>query len=274
MSIEATTGKGKTSLALTAPLHIVHFSFDLGVKDTIYGELFPERYDGLQIDFIPWSSSKSAKALVNEAPWNKNDITVIEVPEPIQLSGIQVTGATERWEYFMECFVGAAMHDSVRSMVIDTGGLMRRMRMASELQTKQEANPKNMRERLVQIEYGPINDASKNIFTFTAALGKNLVVTHHLDNRYGDKINPDGTITKDAVLAEDDVIRGYKDTYDFMDLAVRLDWKNDMPVAKFMKCRPNKQLEGEEIDSPTWDKIVKRIEMSVGGRLTYEKRSA
>ena len=277
VSVEATTGKGKTSFLLTAPLPIVLSSFDLGAKDSIYGSLYPSRYEGLKIHFQPYDDKVSAEDLVKQAPWAENDITVIEVPEPIQMSGIRVTGATERWEYFMRLYVAAAMHDKVRTLGIDTGGLMRRMRMASELQTKQEAKPDNLRERLTQIEYGPINDASKNIFTFTASLGKNMIVTHHLDDRYGDKLMQDGTIKHDAVLAENDVIRGYKDTNDFMDFAVRLDWNNKGELeARFTKCRPNRELQDQTRDTPisdpTWDRVLSRVEMSIGKRIEYEKR--
>lgn len=258
---------GKTTLAYTAPLPIAGFQFDLGLERAIHGTRYA-LYDGVKIEVVPYDKTK-----VEPEPFT-SDITVFECPRPLQLDTQQVQGAKELWAYFL-IRIGKALQDpNIRSIVVDTMTLARRIKADAHLQQLQEDDRAKghtvTRKQLIQIEYGTVNDAIRDIWNAAPALRKNLIGVHHLTDEYGRMMNSKGEY--ESVLTGNKVLEGLNNTKNFVDVALRMDKGGGGIVATWLKCGYNLAYEGTQINDPTWDTLVDTIEMGSGGRLRLEHR--
>ena len=261
LSIEAEEKCGKSTMAYTAPLPIVGFSFDLGHDRAINGTMHDEWFKGLKIETILYKQGE--KPVAN---WNSNDITIYQLPRPIQLDSDKVLGFRELWNYFIILFSKAVEDDSISTVVIDTMTLCRRIKNDAYLQELQVGGS---RKQLLQIEYSHPNDELRNIYDLLKALDKNAVVTHHLTDEYGKVIKNDGTI--DTQPTGKRLLEGLTGTYRHIDAAIRLERKQGDIQGTIVECGHNIKLVGNPV-AANWDAVVGMIEGSLGGRVRFDHR--
>ena len=256
LSIEGEEATAKTTLAYTAPLPIVGFSFDLGWERALYGSRHKEYFKDLNIKGISYTPGVKP----DPKAWDDNDITIFELPQPVQLSRTNITGCIELWEYFISLFAGAAQGNPA-SVVIDTATVARRVKSDAYLQELQEGKGPP-RKQLLRIEWGHPNGSINAIYTLMQNLKKNLITVHHLGDDYKPFTHTDGSVTEEPT--GDKILEGWNKTYREVDVAVR-NIKTDKKItAVFNKCGYNLDLEGQVIADPTWNDIVSIIE-SIGG---------
>ncbi len=265
LSIEGEEGCGKTTLAYTAPTKVVGFAFDMGVTRALFGAKHKELFGEKSIKIIPWEGDK-----LPETKWDE-DITIYELPQPVQLDSIRILGAMELWDCFIQLYVQALKDDSVRTIVVDTMTIARRVKADAYLQglqanTKPGAAP---RERLLQIEWGNTNDAIRSMYTAVAGVKKNMVAVHHLTDERKETLDKQGQVIQ--VLTGNRILEGLSQTYRFVDVAIRNSKKGAKVSSEFRKCGYNLSLEGLPIENATWPRILDSILNSLGGTLKIEE---
>ncbi len=269
LSIEGEEATGKTTLAYSAPLPIVGFAFDMGIERALYGGKYKDLFDGLRINMVPYTGSEAATV------FDDMDITVFELPAPIQLDTVRIRGCVALWNYFLVRCVKALTDPNIKSVVIDTMTLARRIKINAYLEGLQdecEKQHKDMREQLLQIEYGKPNDAIRDIYNTGAGVKKNLIATHHLTDEY--KSAPtgrDGRIESSPTGKR--ILEGLTGTYRFVDVVMRMAKADKALTGELIKCGYNLDLEGVKLEGPAWDSIVKLIAMTSDDRIQIERRS-
>lgn len=267
ISLEGEEATGKTTFAYTAPLKVVGFSFDMGAQRALYGGK-ASLFEGLKINVVPYPSGcKPIKA------WEDFDIAVYEMPRPVQLRGIRIQGCIAMWEYLVQLYNMAMEDPTVRSVVLDTATIARRVRCDAFLEDLQDNTPKGKeaRVRLTQIEYGAPNDDIRALYTRAEGIKKNLILVHHLTDEYKDHINSKGD--KEQVITGRRVLEGLKGTHRAVDVALLLEEEKGEVVGTMLKCGYNLGLKGASLANPTWDSVATRISMSLGDRLEFERRN-
>ena len=261
LSIEGEEKSGKTTLAYTAPLPIVGFSFDLGTDRAINGTKYDEWFKGLTIKRIPYGAGTS---------WSGNDITIYDLPRPIQLSQELLSGFMELWNYFIQLCAKAMMDPAISTIVVDTMTLCRRIKADAYLQELQEGSPNRPRKQLLQIEYGHANDSIRNLYDLAQSMGKNFVAVHHLTDEYKPQLKSDGTV--ESMPTGTRVLEGLVGTYRYQDVAVRNEKRGSSIETKILSCGYNLGLEGMSIVNCSWDTLVGMISGSLGGRINIQRR--
>lgn len=260
LSIEGPEGTGKTTLAYTAPLPIVGFSFDMGTKRALFGKKFDEYFDGLDIRFYGFPLKETLEY---------GDITIFELPPPIQLDQNTLKGNMELWSFFINK-LNDAMQGPAKTIVVDTMTLARRLKADAYLQELQEGSGGRPRKQLIQIEWGHANDSIRNIYTLAAGLGKNLIATHHQTDERKDGVDKDGAVV--SMLTGNLVLEGLSNTYRYCDIALTTGKSKGDITAKMTKCGYNLDVENTPLLNPSWDSITSMVEMSLRGRMTFDKR--
>lgn len=263
LSVEGLEKSGKTSVAYTSPIPVVGFSFDLGTKRAINGVKYEEYFQGLDIQIVDSGD-------YNKEAFN-HDITVFEFPPPLQLNSNLITGQVELWDRFMTLLAKAITDAKVKTIVVDTMTLARRIKADAILQEMQEKTREGgtPRKQLLQIEWGGPNDAIRSIYNICQGMGKNLVAVHHLTDEYKEIII-DGK--KESSPTGKSVLEGYSKTYQAVDVGVRMQKVKGKMSGSIEVCGYNPSLEGMVLEDITWNKLVDTIEMSLGGRLGLPKR--
>ena len=267
LSIEGEEATGKTSLALTAPLKVVSFQFDMGAERAVLGARYEEYFKDLSINTVAYEDGGSDVPIIGVA-----DITIFECPQPIQIDDIEVHGMVKLWNYFLVRLGQALREPEVRTIVVDTMTMARRIKIEAYLESLQEKARKSgskMRERLLEIEYGAPNGAIRDIYTTCAAIKMNLVATHHLQDEYQDGMKGNEVVSSKTGKR---ILEGLNQTYRFVDVAIRMVKSGSDLTAKFTKCGYNLSLEGMTVKDPTWDRLMSTIEGSLGDRLVLPKR--
>jgi hypothetical protein len=268
LSIEGDEATGKSALAYTGPLPIVGFGFDMGAERAIYGGLYTKFFEGLKIEMVPYQKGTNPEAWDH---WHRNDITVYELPQPIQLGGTKMKGCREMWAYFIVLAAKAMSDPTVRTVVVDTMTVARRVKADAHLQELQE-NPKQgegPRIRLLQVEWGPPNDAMRQLYTMASGLKLNFVGIHHLTDERADTVDGKGEVKN--ITTGKRILEGLNHTYRFVDVALRMTKERGKGVkATLEKCGYNLVLEGISKYNPCWDDLVDWINM--GSRLKLDRR--
>lgn len=264
ISLEGDEASTKTTFGFTAPKKVVHFAFDMGWERALYGS----KHDELFKDYTVKIHQLDLDAPV---PKFEQDITIFELPTPVQLmGGSKVVGMKELWGYFIARAAAAMSDKGVRTIVVDTMTVARRVRADAHLQEIQSKGGDNAnRVQLIQIEYGRPNDDIKTLYTACQSTRKNLVATHHLTDERKDGVASDGKIVQ-GMLTGNRILEGLGQTYRFVDVAIRMEKTGGAISGKFLKCGYNLALEGTSMENPTWDKLVDQIEMFTGDRLGLE----
>ncbi len=271
VAIEGEEGCGKTTLAYTAPRPIVGFAFDMGVERALYGGKHKELFEGLNIQTVAYVPGSPPPE------WTGNDITVYELPQPIQLDTVLIKGALNLWDHFIGLLVKALQDPLVKSIVVDTMTVARRVKADAYLEGLQARTQTGHqpRERLLQIEWGATNDAIRGIYTTAAGLKKHLVAVHHLTDERKETVDSKGAIVQ--ALTGNRILEGLSQTYRFMDIAIRnekLAWTEDEDPkvqTTFRKCGYNLGMEGFPVLDATWDKLSQVVEDTLGGNLKLER---
>src|SRR3990172_833912 len=266
LSIEGDEASGKTTLAYSAPLPIIGSAFDMGGERALLGGKYQDLFTGLTIERVKYGQKPSGE------PY---DILVYELPPPINIDTTLVKGAKEMWAYFLPKVVAAIQDQEVKTVVIDTATIARRVRVNAHLQQLQEdaiAKGEVPRRQLLQIEYGNPNDAMRDIYAFAAGQTKNLVLVHHLTDERGDHINSKGEVQQ--VLTGKRILEGLNGTDRLVDVSIRTTKTSRHTIdGEFKKCGYDLNIEGSKIPDPTWDRIVNRISMAVGERIQFDTRN-
>lgn len=262
LSIQGAESTGKTTLAYSAPLPIMGFSFDLGSERALYGSKYDELFKGLDIQIISYQSEEPARGA---------DITIYEMPQPIQLNQEALTGFMEQWAYFIKLFSTAATNPAIKTIVIDTMTLARRIKADAYLQELQEGAKGRPRKQLLQIEYGHANDAIRNLYTLLGGIKKNLVAIHHETDERKDMVDKDGAVV--SMITGNKILEGLTQTHRYVDIALLTEKEKGNIKSTFLKCGYSLGLEGTPIQNPTWDKIVDMVDMALDGRIKLERRA-
>lgn len=272
LSLEGSTATAKTTFALTAPLPIVCFSFDIGTNYAIQGLKYKEYFEGLNIHTIKYDrihkDNNKVESGVHEEIWSKNDITIYELPSPIQLDDTRVTGYIALWNYFISLFGLAASSQVVNTIVLDTATIARSVKANAYLEELNMGN--KPRKQLLQIEYGHPNGAIENIYSVMATIGKTFIATHHMRDQYVPQlVNGQMESVPNGQLELD----GWNKTHRFVDVALETIKDKGQFKARYIKCRMNPKLEGMElIGELNWNNLVEQISSSLEGRLVFPKR--
>jgi len=281
LSIEGDEATGKTTLAYSAPLPIVGFAFDMGIERAIKGGKYDELFKGVRINIVPYVKG------VEQGPacWNDMDITIFELPNPIQLDAMRLRGNTDLWVYAIN-LMGAAFSDPrVSTLVIDTMTVARRTKASSHLEFLQNAaynadgSPRpdgqggflKPREQLIQIEYGKINDAVRDIYTTGSGTKKNLVATHHLTDKYVQQPGEGGRM--ESVPTGERILEGLAQTHRFVDIALLTTKENKQIKGELVKCGYSLEMEGMKLSNPTWDSVADAISIGTGERIELDRRN-
>jgi hypothetical protein len=269
LSLEGDEATGKSALAYTGPLPIVGFGFDFGAKRAIYGGLYLKFFKDLKIEMVPYVKDTNPEAFDH---WHRNAITVYELPQPVQLGTTRIKGCREMWRYFIILIAKAMSDPGVKTVVVDTMTVARRVKADAHLQELQE-NPKQgeaPRVRLLQVEWGPPNDAMRQLYTTASGLEKNFVGIHHLTAERQQHINSKGEV--EQILTGNKLLEGLNGTYRFVDVALRMTKVRGKGVTASMeKCGYNLVIEGTKKENPCWDDVVDWVNME--GRLDIDRRA-
>ncbi len=282
LSIEGDEATGKSTLALSAPLPIVSFAFDMGAERAMMGGRFNELFNGVDIHYVPYDRSEAVLSGRMEGEtglWEGHDITVFELPPPVQLDSIRVKGYVTLWTYFIAMCAKAFMAPEVKTLVVDTMTVARRVKCDAYLESLQNAAfdaagkrlpAVHLRERLSQIEYGNPHDAIRDIYTTGAGVRKNLIAVHHLTDEYAKMPNEKGMIEDKATGRR--VLEGLKNTNRFVDISIRLTKDKGQVSGEFIKFGYSLPIEGTSQSDPSWDKIAGTVAMATGDRIQLERR--
>ena len=273
LSIEGDEATGKTSLAYSAPLPIVGFALDMGIERAIYGGRYNDLFKGLSINIVPYDKEPEGKT------WGDADITIFELPPPIQLDSTLVVGNVALWNYFIQLIAKALSDPQVMSIVVDTMTVARRVKASAHLETLQRAAfdqagnripSANLREQLIQIEYGKVNDSIRDVYTTAAGVRKNLIAVHHLTDERQDVVGKDGKI--EQALTGKRILEGLNGTHRFVDIALLTEKSGGEIKGKLLKDGYNLAQEGTVIENPTWDIVANLVSMGTGGRIELDRR--
>lgn len=258
ISVEGHAGTGKSNFIFSGPLKVVVFSTDMGHNRALYGSMFKKFYEGLKIQKVPYKAGTADK--VKDA-YKDFDITVYELPSPIQMDPKKVIGCTEQWSYFQEIYVHLFGDPEVQTIGIDTMTLLRKLRIDARIQELQAGG--KPREQLMQIEYGIPDGDIRNLYGLANSFQRNLIVSHHLRDHYV-SVQKDGKV--ETVPDGTFEIDGLKDTERMVDIFMRTEkTKSGELQTKMTKCGYDLTKEGIPIVEATWDKVINMISLSWNG---------
>lgn len=291
LSVEGEAGSGKTTLAYTAPRKVVGFSFDLGTHRALNGLKYDDFFADSNVSIVDYESSnfhpvvdtaKFTAAAKEKIDWADHDITVYELPEPVQFTN-RVLGCRQLFSYFLVLFGNAVQDDAVRTIVIDTATLARRVAGSAYLQELQEkaigqgAEDGALRKQLLQIEYGHPNGMIRNIYSLMKTVKKNLIMIHHLGDEYVDVVDDKGQ--KVSMRSGKRIYEGVKESDRIWDVGLRASEVATKPKNggdyfefEYVKCGFNPSLKGTRMAGNEWNTMVSQIDGSLGGRSGLEKR--
>ncbi len=293
LSIEGEEATGKTTLAYSAPLPIVGFGFDMGIERAIKGGKYEELFKGLDINIVPYNKDiAQSKAVWDSPAWSDADITIFELPSPIQLDSMRLRGNTDLWLYSINLMAAAFSDPRIATIVVDTMTVARRCKASSHLEVLQnsaylaDGSPApdgrggflRPREQLIQIEYGKVNDSIRDIYTTGAGVKqgngrpKNLIATHHLtDERAPGPTDEQGRETQ--VLTGKKILEGLAQTHRFVDIALLTTKENKEIKGELKKCGYSLAMEGTVMANPTWDALANLVSMGTGERIELDRRN-
>lgn len=276
LSIEGDEATGKTTLAYSGPLPIVGFAFDMGIERAIKGGKYDELFANVRINIVPYDKDNPQ----GPAAWDNMDITIFELPSPIQLDTMRLIGNNALWVYSITLMAAAFSDPRIATVVVDTMTVARRTKASSHLETLQNAaydaagnriQGVPLREQLIQIEYGKINDAIRDIYTTGAGVKKNLIATHHLTDERKESLDENGRVVQ--MLTGNKILEGLAQTHRFVDIAILTTKENKEIKGELKKCGYNLGQEGTVLPNPTWDRLVDLVSLGTGGRIDMDRRN-
>lgn len=233
-------GTGKTTMGLTFPKPLRHFDIDVGGYRRAAWRL---PTDGVESKSYP-------KPIQLEKLKGQIGTVSTRVSMPKKVEGMK-----EIWQAIVQDFVDAC-RKNVATIVIDSATMLWNIAHNCHLQELQEkqlykhkkAHPStpfdenDYRERLLPVEYGPVNDRMRTILHTARSFGKNLVLTHYPTDEYGTISDGRGGMMEGKTGKK--VLDGFKETVKLVDLVLWLSVKDTIekgvskkePEAKITKC--------------------------------------
>lgn len=260
-SIKGENNTGKTALALSFPKQLEYFDCDPGGFARALVTVPKTERDGIVYHAYPMP------------------VTTIRANLGIDLSksGMdRLRGVKELWYQFVDAFCDAIDDPNVSTLVIDTFSQLYSICIDAFLQEKQEAQEsggklptgQKYRENLIQIEYRNVNQRMHTLFDAVPD-HKNLVVIHHMDDVWGEKLDAKGKVV-DAVVGRD--AKGWKKcgpaAADLADIVMQMEQQHIKKageplkvvfVGTFKKSPPI--LMEQSLEFPTYTDIVSRMKL-------------
>lgn len=260
LSIEGDEKTGKSTLAYTAPLPIVSFSFDMGHGRALYGSQHDKLFKDSNIQVI----KVGPKEAIPEP--SSSDITVYVAQSPIQMDPKKTSGMMEFWAKWLPPIL-KAIQEPKGTLVIDTMTLLRSHRVAAHLEDTGQ-------RQLLQIQYGIPNDSIRDLYTFCQSYEKDLVAIHHLRAKWG-KVMESGKLV-DGELPGEFEADGLSKTDKFVDVVLRME-RSPKGAKSTMQgtlrlCGYNPSLEGTPLSDPTWNDVVGLIEAAGWAGEKFKRR--
>jgi hypothetical protein len=194
---------------------------------------------------------------------------------------MRLRGNTALWLYAINLMAAAFSAPEVSTIVVDTMTVARRTKASSHLENLQNAayNAQGeripgvqLREQLIQIEYGKINDAIRDIYTTGAGVKKNLIATHHLTDERSESLDKDGKVVQ--MLTGNKILEGLNHTHRFVDIALLTAKESKEIKGTLLKCGYNLAQEGTVLSNPTWDSLANLVSMGTGERIELDRRNS
>lgn len=286
MALDAEPKSYKTSTMFSGPLPIVGLCYDLGYERAIYGIHGPELLKGVDFDpdkhIVPYVPGQTvANIRMNaKSKWKDrpNGITIFECPLPLQDLMGPIQGVKEVLDYSQiiagEVIRDASLHSG--TLAVDTATLLREFAADAHLQNLQKIPSASgqMRVQLQQIEYGKPNDKVRDVMNAIKASGMNCIVTYHMTDEYVKQAGANGQV--ESVATGKRIAKGVVDRDKYIDIAMYLyndgTTKLPKPKGRYTLCGFNETLIDDVIDNPTWNRIVSRVEVSLGNRIQFMRR--
>ena len=271
LSIWGETKTCKTTLALTFPKPLVHFEFDPGGL-----EWAAHKFVGEAITSTPYAVPIQL-GVDKEGKGNR-----IPTLHPFQLRGIK-----ELWYKVLADYNKALEDKSIQTIVMDTATQLQQIDRAGYLQEKQEAqfNPngtlppgEKLRQQLQQFEYTEPNARMRSIIYAVRIHKKNLVLVHFAADEYITRPNSQ-TGSLESVTSGKIILDGFKETERLVDMEIytytvgtiikqqvipNINQPQSLsPWGIIMKSGLGSiSVVGSRIQEPTYDKIMKLVEMA------------
>lgn len=255
----------KSTLALSFPKPMVVMEFDIGGFNRACRNLphLPVR-DWLSQGLIKY------EAYTLPMMFGKFDPTNLTM-KPSKL----VVGMKELFYEFASNYIKHLQDKDLATIVIDTATILKTVTDDCYLQELQERqmpiNPttgigsdgKPLRSQLQQIEYKEPNNRTRGIYYNAKSHNKNLVLVHHARDEYKPQLQRDGTIANSPTGKRER--SGFSTLGDSADIIAYTYWddKAKKPYCK-IELAEVKELEGMVFETPTYDKIIKVINMVRG----------
>ena len=280
LSVSGEAKTGKTTFGYTAPLTIVGFSFDIGADRAIKGikyDYFKDLDEAGEIDIQRWvtpehkpsEGAKFKNEITDRITWHDHSISIYEFPTQVQITD-RVVGVREQWQAFLTLFQTACLDDKVRTVVIDTGSLARRVAADAWLQTIQE-DTDPARKQLIEIEWGKPNQAIRDVYNLARACDKNLIMIHHLRDERKPRANARGQI--EFLPTGKREYEGLRESDRIWDVGIRTKKTGGNISFEYETCGYNLALENSPVAGDTWDTMVAQIDGSLGNRIGFERRN-
>ena len=121
VSLEGDEATGKTTWAFTAPKKIVGFQFDMGHRRALMGAK-REWFEDAIVTTVAYNPEHPV-----DYSNATGDIIIWELPSPVMIDQIEIEGCIKLWNYFI-IRIGEAFKDiEVRTIVVDTMTIARRI---------------------------------------------------------------------------------------------------------------------------------------------------
>ncbi len=266
----------KTSLGLSFPKPIKHMEFDIGGFDRANRNIHKPAYTDSNGILVP-EHSLPVRDWVNQGLITSDQYIV---PFQIQLdraTGSQpkiVVGMKELFYSFASDYIKHLDDPNIATIMVDTGTLLYDITCqgyVQELQEKQMPltaggmgkDGKALRTQLQPQEYREPYIRMRGFIYQAKAKKKNLVMTHHATDEYG-LVNVGQGILEQGKTGKR-VLHGWGQLGDAADVVVKTTWnKTTSRPEAFIELAEVKEIEGMTIDSPTFEKFDRMIQMFRG----------
>jgi len=243
----------KTTLALTFPTPIFHQDFDFSFRRAI--PRIEQNNPNIKVVIIP-ANVVATVPLIESA-----DIVSKQYQMPVKLSRGNVKGSLGLWENeVIPDFIAAVMSPKIKTIVVDTGTLFRKLNTDAQLERAQISAQRNgrTRESLSQIEYGIPNTEMRGLISAVRTYGKNLCITHHIGGIYQDVLKPNGSES----VRIGDTWDGFNQLGAYVDVIVRTTIDKtttpgiSVPMAHIETCGYTLEAEGMALPYPSFESLL------------------
>lgn len=263
----------KSTLALTFPKPLAYLEFDIGggeraiKNDSRYGFKQAVADSSIITSFKDPQGHEHPLSFVMPYQIGVVDFNKMSV-RPSKI----LVGMKELWYKFLVAYISLLEQPNIQTIVIDTGTLLWELCCSGYLQEKQELQldqygnvlpGEKLRVQLLQIEYREPNIRMRGIVYQAKAHKKHLVMTHHERDEYGMMMIKGEMIQGPTGRKER---AGWGSLGDGADIIVHTYIKSGSAKVPYCKVElaEIKELEGMEIETPTWEKIDFMLRMLRG----------